>query len=353
MVAERGALAQLCVLRDGEVVLDEAYGVEHDTPFLLFSAGKPLLSMLVHRLAEQGAFALDDPLARFWPEFAAGGKDGITLRHVLQHRSGLPYVSSVPRDVLRATDWNRSVRALARARPHTLPGSVPAYHVVSHGFLLGEVVRRVTGQPLPEVLRSEVLEPAGMCRTGLGAPSSRVMLRGGYRPAQVVFNRRLVRDAIIPAATVSGTARDLARFYQSMLDGDRWRQVTTPTSEGERDGLSGMPIRWSEGFQLGGLPCEPGRARSMGRRSDPLAFGHNGSNACVGWADPRRRLVFAYVTNRMAGAPGNSPHQCAVSDAVLDAADAADAAVGAAYTAGAADVAGSPGVPADADRSRV
>jgi CubicO group peptidase (beta-lactamase class C family) len=324
MVAARGALAQLCVLRDGEVILDEAYGVEHDTPFLLFSAGKPLLAMLVHRLAERGAFALDDPLARYWPEFAANGKEAITIRHVLRHRSGLPYVSSVQRDVLRATQWDRSVRALARARPHTPPGKVPAYHVVSHGFLLGELVRRVTGRPLPEMLRAEVLEPAGMNRTVLGPPGSRVLLRGGYRLAEAVFNLRSVRDAVIPAATVCGTARDLARFYQSMLDeGDRWQQVTVPISEGEVDGVSGMPIRWSEGFQLGGLPDDPRHARSMGRRSDPLTFGHNGSNACVGWADPRRRLVFAYVTNRLDGSPGSSPHQCAVSDAVLDAADAA------------------------------
>jgi CubicO group peptidase (beta-lactamase class C family) len=71
------------------VVLDEACGGEHDTPFLLFSAGEPLLAVLVHRLAEQGAFALDDPLVRYWPEFAAEGKHGITLRHVLRHRAGL------------------------------------------------------------------------------------------------------------------------------------------------------------------------------------------------------------------------------------------------------------------------
>lgn len=316
-------MAQLCVLRDGEVILDRAYGVDPRTPFLLFSAGKPLVAVLVHRLAAQGAFDLDDPLARYWPEFAVHGKETITIRHVLRHRSGLPYASSVQRDALNATRWDRSVQALAAARPHTPPGQVPAYHILSHGFLLGEVVQRVTGRPLTEVLRAEVLKPAGMRHTGLGAPGSRVRLRGGHFAPQVMFNMRVVRDAVIPAATVSSTARDLARFYQSMLDDERWRAVTTPTSEGEFDRLSGMPIRWSEGFQLGGMPADPRRPRSMGWRSDPLAFGHNGSNACMGWADPRRRLVVAYLTNRLTGSAGRSPHQRAVSDAVLDAADEA------------------------------
>ncbi len=325
LVGERGALAQICVLRDGEVVFDRAYGVDRDTPFLLFSAGKPLLSVLVHRLAGQGAFALDDPIARYWPEFAEHGKSGITLRHVLRHRSGLPYARSVPLDALLATDWNRSVRALARARPHWPPGEVPAYHVLSHGFLLGEVVRRVTGRPLPDVLRAEVLAPGGLTRTNLGPPGARIVLRGGPRVPQALFNRRAWRDAVIPAATMSATARDLARFYQSLLDDDSWRPVTTPTSEGEKDRVTGTPIRWSEGFQLGGTAGDPRRMRSMGRQSDPLAFGHNGSNACLGWADPKRRLVVAYLTNRLGGGPGSSPHQCAVSDAILGAADASPA----------------------------
>jgi CubicO group peptidase (beta-lactamase class C family) len=273
--------------------------------------------MLVHRLARQGAFALDDPIARFWPAFGTNGKDRITIRHVLRHRAGLPYVKSIARDALIATDWDRSVRALARARPHTPPGEVPAYHILSHGFLLGEVVRRVTGSPLTEVFREQIFEPAGI--TGLRLGGSRVPLRAGPLVAQTVFNRRAVRDAVIPAATMAGTARDLALFYQWLLDEGSWRLATTPTSEGETDRVSRMPIRWSEGFQLGGLSGE----RYIGARSDPLAFGHNGSNACMGWADPGRRLVVAYLTNRLGGGPARSPHQCAISDAILAAADAA------------------------------
>nr|WP_084698982.1 serine hydrolase domain-containing protein [Actinoplanes globisporus] len=250
---------------------------------------------------------------------SARGKDAITIRHVLRHRSGLPYGKTLGLDALLATDWDRSVRALARARPHTPPGAVPAYHVISHGFLLGEVIRRVTGRPLPAVFEEQIFGPAGMVGTRLGG--SRVPLRGGPPVMQALFNRRAVRDAVIPAATVAGTARDLARFYRSLLDDGSWRLATTPTSEGETDRVTGMRIRWSEGFQLGGLAEE----RFLGRGSDPIAFGHNGSNACMGWADPGRRLVVAYLTNRLVAGPGRSPHQCAVSDAILAAADASPA----------------------------
>jgi CubicO group peptidase (beta-lactamase class C family) len=112
---------------------------------------------------------------------------------------------------------------------------------------------------------------------------------------------------------VAGTARDLAAFYQAMLDDGSWPGPTAPTSEGETDRVLRVPMRWSEGFQLG----QPGRERYIGSRADPLAFGHNGSNACLGWADPGRRLVVAYLTNRLGGRAGGAPHQSAVSDAVL------------------------------------
>jgi CubicO group peptidase (beta-lactamase class C family) len=313
LIESGGTLAQICVIRDGEVVLDRAWGVPADVPFVLFSAGKPFTAMLVHRLAGRGVLGLDDPIVRHWPEFGQSGKDGITIRHVLRHRSGLPFAKSIRGDALNATRWDRSVRALARARPHSAPGEVPAYHMISQGFLLGEVVQRVTGRALPDLLRDEIFEPAGMTHTRLGAPGSRVPMRGGPAVMRAMFNRRAVRSAVIPAATVAGTARDLAAFYQSLLDDGSWARVTTPTSDGETDLVAGIPIRWSEAFQLG----QPGRERFFGTGCDPRTFGHNGSNACFGWADPGRGLVVAYLTNRLGGGPGRSPFQCAVSDAVL------------------------------------
>lgn len=311
LIERPGVAAQLCVLSDGEVVLERSVNAGPDQPFLLFSAGKPLTAILVHRLAAQGVLGLDDPVARHWPEFQTNGKETITIRQVLSHRSGLPYARSLPLDAVLAPNWDRSVRALAGARPRYAAGAVPAYHVLSFGFLLGEVVQRATGEPFREVLRREVLIPYGMKRTRLGGPGPSVRMAGGIR--QVLFNQGFFREAAIPAATVLGTARDLARFYQAMLDDPAAAQARTPSSaDGEIDRVLGVPIRWSQGFQLGG----GSRGRAMGKLSDPLTFGHNGSNACVGWADPARRLVVAYLTNRLEGPVAGSPHQAEVSDAI-------------------------------------
>lgn len=328
MAEARGAAAQLVVLRHGEVLLDRSFGAPRDVPFLLFSAGKPLVAVLVHQLAEQGLLTLDAPLAEHWPEFAGNGKDDVTVRQVLAHRSGLPYVRSIHRDALIAHDWDRSVRALAAARPHHAPGRSPAYHTLSYGFLLGELVQRVTGRPLREVLHQRILQPLGMRDTYLSGPPRRVPMRGaasrGTRALQWAANRRVTRNAVIPAATVSSTARDLALFYQALLDGrpdvlsaTAVEDLCAPSTSGEADIVLGNRIRWSHGFQLGGHENDPDRPRPMGRLSSRRAFGHNGSNACLGWADPDRGLVMVYLTNRLEVSPEAAPYQCELSDALL------------------------------------
>ncbi|MFC4086567.1 serine hydrolase domain-containing protein [Amycolatopsis samaneae] len=326
-------MAQLCVLHKGEVVLDRSVGCAADTPFLLFSAGKPFVAMLVHLLAERGLLALDDPMARYWPEFGQRGKDAVTIRQVLRHRSGVPFARSVHGDALVATNWRRSVRSLERARPAWRPGEVPAYHVLSYGFLLGELVRRVTGTEVGEFMRAELLDPLGLADTYLGTPPSLwaqhipVASRGfDGRLRGLVFNRRSVREAVIPAATMSSTARDLARFYQLLLSGGELGGVRVfapatvaearrPSAEGEVDRVLRLPIRWSQAFQLGGAGSA--RAHPMGRRSGWNTFGHNGSHCCLGWADPERQLVLAYLTNRLPSSGEGSRHLAEVSDAVL------------------------------------
>jgi CubicO group peptidase (beta-lactamase class C family) len=327
----------VCLLRRGQVVLDQSFGCRPDDLFLLFSAGKPFVAVLVHQLADRGQLSLDDPVARYWPEFGRHGKSAITIRQVLQHRGGLPVARSVARDALAAASWSRSVRALADASPRTPPGAVPAYHVLSFGFILGEVVQRVCQAPLRTVLQRSLLEPLGLTDTYLGLPPSLwprhvPVSAGGLAglPRRLVFNRRAVRQAVIPAATVSTTARDLARFYQMLLNGGQLdgvrllspaalAQAVQPSSDGELDQLLRLPIRWSAGFQLGGPSplADPSRARPMGQSSSPLTFGHNGSNCCLGWADPSRQVVFAYLTSVLTRGLEGSPHQSAVSDAVL------------------------------------
>jgi CubicO group peptidase (beta-lactamase class C family) len=339
LVRARGAVAQLCVLRRGEVVLDRTFGCAPDALFWVFSASKPFTALLVHLLAERGQLDLDDAVSRYWPEFGQRGKQDITVRQVLQHRAGLPVVRSMNRDALAATSWRRSVRAIERARPSLPPGQGPAYHVLSYGFILGELVQRVTHAHLRDVLRTELLDPLGLVDTHLGLPDALwprhvpVRVEGRRRLiGEAAFNLRATRQAVIPAAGISTTARDLARFYEMLrrggeLDGVRVlatstvAEATTPSSDGEIDRYLKVPIRWSQGFQLGGSSRDPLRPGAMGRLSSATTFGHNGSNSCVAWADPGRELAFAYLTNLLPGGVGGSPHQSDVSDAVLSACD--------------------------------
>jgi CubicO group peptidase (beta-lactamase class C family) len=335
LVRAHGAAAQLCVLRDGKVVLDRGFGCRPDALFWIFSASKPFTALLVHLLAERGELSLDDRVASHWPEFGQGGKESITVRQVLQHRSGLPVARSPALDALAMPDWDRSVRHIERARPSWPPGQVPAYHYISYGFILGELVRRVSGMAVPDILAAEFLRPLGLRDTHLGLPDDlwprRVPVCGrgtAGRISQVFVNRRATRRAVIPAAGISTTARDLARFYHAWLRGGELdgaqilkpatvEQARRPSSEGEVDRFLKLPIRWSQGFQLGGASRDPATHRPMGRLASPQAFGHNGSNCCIAWADPLHRLVFVYLTDRLAGGDQGARHLGSVSDAII------------------------------------
>jgi CubicO group peptidase (beta-lactamase class C family) len=363
LIRKRAGPAQLCVLHRGRMVLDERVACRPDSLFFLFSASKPLVALLVHLLAQRGELGLDDPVTTHWPAFGQHGKHAITIRQVLQHRSGIPVARSFARDALIMTDWDASVRALERATPKYPPGQVPAYHILSYGFILGELVRRVSGVPVRQFLTSELLRPLGLHDIHLGLPPelwARHVPVAGSGPAELVtqlaVNRRVTRQAVVPAASVSATARDLARFYQALLD---WRRperpgepgtavlrpesvaaATTPSSDGEIDRFLHLPIRWSQGFQLGGerqfappadrRPDPLGMLASyvasghsgtyvspLGTQSSPTTFGHNGSYVCIGWADPERQLAVGYVTARLASRPAGTTHMTAVNDAIL------------------------------------
>jgi len=328
LVRSRGAVAQLCVIADGEVVLDVAVGCRPDALFWVFSASKPFVALLVHQLAERGELDLDDPVGKHWPEF---GKPDITVRHVLQHRAGIPTVHGAARDMLAMTDWRRSVRAIERAAPRYPAGAVPAYHVVTFGFILGELVRRVTGTPVEQVLQERLVAPLGLRDIHLGLPPGEwgrhVPVRGHGRAAklaQVYVNRRRAREAVIPAAGISATARDIAGFYDTLLRGggpvlrpETVAEARIPSSDGEVDRFLGVQTRWSQGFQLGGPVDDGVRARAMGRLSSTETFGHNGSNCCIAWADPTRRLAFAYLTSQLGPRHLGARHIAAVADAVI------------------------------------
>jgi CubicO group peptidase (beta-lactamase class C family) len=333
--AARGIAAQLCVIHNGRNVLDRAFGCRPDDLFWIFSTSKPFAALLVHLLAERGSLSLDDRVAAHWPEFAQNGKDGVTIRQVLQHRSGLPAARSAAEDALVMTDWDRSIRHIEQARLRYRPGQVPAYHYLSYGFILAGLARRVTGTLPQDLLASEFFRPLGLDDIHLGLPARlwprAVAIRGrgsAGRITQAVVNRRRTREAIIPAAGISASARDLARFYQALLQGGKLdgarilkpqtiAEATRPSSEHELDRFLGLRIRWSHGFQLGGPAAGRTTSHPMGQLSGRGTFGHNGSNTCLAWADPARRLIMVYLTNLILPGHEGAAHQSEVSDAVL------------------------------------
>jgi CubicO group peptidase (beta-lactamase class C family) len=332
----------VCLRRHGEVVLDRAIGHSHGngpnsskdepvrlatpaTPFVLYSASKAITAMVVHLLDQQGVLHIGDRVCDYVPEFGTGGKEAITIGHVLAHRAGVP---SVPREAMDLDNLERRdviIRLLADAKLTSRPGRALAYHAVSGGFILGEVVHRATGRTIREVLHDEILEPLGfrwmnygVDRSDLDAvatdhltglpvvpPISWVMERALGMPfAKVVDagNDERLRTGIVPAGNVIATANELSRFYELLrrggeLDGVRIfeprtiRRATSEQSYHEIDLTLGLPQRFSLGFMLGS------RYLSLYGFDTLHAFGHLGFTNIVGWADPERALSGAILTS--------------------------------------------------------
>ncbi len=325
---------QLRVERHGVVALDAAWGCDPGALFWLFSASKPFIAVLVFRYVERGMLRLDAPVADYWPEFGDNGKQNITVRQVLQHRTGMPTAGSALGDALAMSNWRRSVERIERAAPKLDPDRGPAYQFLIYGFLLGELLQRVAGRPVEELLREQLLEPLGLHDTFVGLPDAEwprhipVHVDGpGGGIAQSVLNRQVTRAAVIPSAGISTTAADIGVFYRALLDDraglgpgllrpETLATALVPSNERQMDVFARAPIRWSAGFQLGGVRWGS-RTGPMGRLSSPLAFGHNGSNCCLAWADPERDLVVSYLTDRVPRSGPGIRQLAKVSDAIL------------------------------------
>src|SRR5664280_83985 len=176
---------QVCVRREGEIVLDRAIGhargngprddgsaplvaATPETPFVTYSCSKAVTAIVVHMLHERGILDIESPVSAYIPGYERHGKDRITVAHVLAHRAGVPNLPREMFDLDHAGDREFLVRALSQARPFARPGRFLAYHAVSGGYILGEVVHRVTGQDIRTVLAREILEPLGLRWTNYG-----------------------------------------------------------------------------------------------------------------------------------------------------------------------------------------
>jgi CubicO group peptidase (beta-lactamase class C family) len=327
--------AQLAVYGDGQQVVDFAGGVTgpaDDAPettseqrFLLFSCTKPYAAVCLHHLVERGALDYDDPVREHWPEFADPDtrKADVTVRHVLSHQAGLPS-GPIDDDVEAWLDWDRVVEAMGNADLQWDPGSTAAYHALNFGWLVGELVRRVSDTDVGAYAREHVFEPLGMDETYIGLPEEiddDVATLAGFEPmerartremgleglsnaeAAELFNREDIHRAVIPASSGVGTASDMARFYACLANGGRLdgtrileeatvAEATSVQTEVEEDGTMGTPRRYALGFERSGSPED-----KYGVLGHEQVFGHGGLGSIVGWADPSCDLAMAYVTN--------------------------------------------------------
>ena len=343
--------AQLAVYVDGERVLDLAGGVEapdgpRETPatrHVLFSCTKPFAAVTLHSLVDEGELAYDDRVVDHWPEFADEGteKAEITVRQVLSHTSGLNQSAVDDRpDLWR--DWDAVIERLEEAEPNFAPGERPAYHALTFGWLVGELVRRIAGTPIEAAAAERVFDPLGMDDTGIGlrddesADDVATLVGfdafdrcrdpgeglGDNSEVAAPFNEEDVLRAVVPASTGIGTADDMARFYACLADGGELEgtrvlseetvdRMTTVQAETEADGTLGREGRFALGFWKGGTTVAP-----YGTLSPERVFGHAGLGSSVGWADPESNVGFAYVTN---GVRDGSYEHVARANALADA----------------------------------
>lgn len=334
--------AQMVVLKDGEVLFDRAAGaargkpVTPETPFYGFSVSKAFTGACVHRLIEAGKVSLDAPVAEYWPEFGKKGKDAITIRHVFLHLAGVPAIHRTDQIPLWPF-WKLTTAAVANLPLEYTPGTKNAYHAVTYGFILGEVVRRVSGIPVERYFEQHFTRPLGMFNSWLKIPTNQLRrvpkLVSGVADQDAlvrVFNLRPIRRAVIPAASLHSTAREMAIFYQMLVNKGSYggRQYLRPETVAQATslGYEGFDVinqrysLWAYGFHLGGRETMENEGESsFGSRSTQYTFGHMGNRSCMAWADSQHRLVVAFTCNRLLGYQESRDRWIGLNNAVWDA----------------------------------
>ncbi len=338
---------QLCLRRDGRVILDRAIGhgwgngptdppdaekvaVSTTTPFCVYSAAKAITTTVTHMLVERGQFSLDDRVCDYLPGYTSHGKDRTTIRHVLTHSAGVPFATGPRPDLRRMDDSDYTREMLGQMKPVYRPGLVHIYHGVTWGPLMREIISAATGRSIRDILHEEILAPLGFRWTNYGVAPVDVALvapshvTGKPLPAPIAkafkaavggtmtqiipfSNTPEFLTGVIPSSNTVSNANELSRFAEILcrggeLDGVRVMSAQTlraATAESRRlrpDLATGLaPMRWGTGYMLGSKRFGP-----FGRDA-PAAFGHTGLTDIAVWADPSRALSVAVVSS---GKPG-------------------------------------------------
>lgn len=319
---------QVAAYLHGELIVDACAGVADsatgrpvtaDTPFFSYSTGKGVTATVVHVLAERGQLDYDLRIADVWPEFARHGKDEITLRHALTHTAGVP---ALPADVSPEdfTDWDKMCAIVADSQPLWSPGSVSGYHAWTFGWLVGEVVRRVTGRPISRILAEDVSGPLGIdgelffavpdadldrvarledrnLSDMIDLLAARIrnfdrVVPPGVRPGAALANRRDILQADIPAvATMS--ARAVARMYAGLITEVDGVRLISPRRLQEISAVVTEGPDWTWGQEI---------PKTLGyvAEADGAMFGWGGTGGSLAGAAPRHGLALAATKNALA-----------------------------------------------------
>ena len=356
--AEHGELgAAFALYVDGQPKVDIWGGIADkstgrpwtdDTLQLVYSTTKGAAAICVARLVEAGKVRYDDRVADHWAEFAANGKQDITVGQLMSHQAGLAYTTQqmTVDEIMAVTPV---VEALAAQAPLWDPGTAHGYHALTYGWLAGELVRRVDGRRIGQYFADEVAAPLGldfwiglpeseeprvsrlensapptdpesfalmMTIMGPGTPGFMALTMGGTMAAvEGGFNSRAVHATEMPAANGITTARSLARMYAAtigevdgvrLIDDDTVTAVRAEQVSGTDRSLT-MPTRFGMGFMLDG---------EFSMMLGPGSFGHPGAGGSLGYADPESGVGYGYVMNQMAGSLAGDPRTVALNEAV-------------------------------------
>jgi CubicO group peptidase (beta-lactamase class C family) len=371
--------AAVCVYHRGECVVD-LWGGHSDDEGTLWSKGtmapsfsttKGVAATLLHIYADRGLIDYDARVAEYWPEFGQCGKENITVRQVLSHQSGLYHIRQMIDHVERMLDWEHMIQAIEQTWPAHTPGTRTGYHGLTFGFLVGEIIQRVTGKKFSDLVQSEIARPLELDGLFIGAPEHEIPRAAKLifpdstrRLSQTSFGSKLevnatrlskflqrlgvdsdlasIFDALaprgisdfdfgspeslrvaIPAGNGLFTARSLAKMYAALANGGEFESVhllgedtlaEATTLQKPTGRLSVIPfdMRWRLGYH--GVATTRGFPRE--------AFGHFGFGGSGAWGDPRRRLSVALIVNAGMGSPFGDMRTARIGGAALACANA-------------------------------
>ncbi|BCH29105.1 EstA family serine hydrolase [Mesorhizobium sp. L-8-10] len=323
---------------------------EKDTIVCMMSVAKGIAGMAFNILIDRGLVDPDKPVAHYWPEFAQNGKEGVLVRHVLDHTAGLPVVLD-PLWKGAVFDCDAIVAALEKQAPLWQPGTVAAYHIHTQGNLLGEIVRRVTGKRFPQFIRDEVTGPLGadyqygnlsdadLARCATLVPTVEgtllakrdsepdTLVAKGFtqfpnEPLPVTLNSTAWRRAEITSASSHGNPRAVARIYSAFarggeLDGVRLMSAGTvedmlTEQHNQTERMQERPYHQARGVLLN-TPVSVWMGPNM------RAFGHHGFGGSIGMGDPDAKIGFSYCCNKMHARGDNGPRARRIIEALYEA----------------------------------